>query len=367
MNIIKVDVLPIWSIWLLIASTYLTTTTSRDTTTTTSYSFLAIGDWGGASINQQIRDNVYSVSSQMAKIASVHKPKFILGTGDNFYWCGIQNISDKQIVTDWVEPYAASELDLNWYNILGNHEYGYNVSAQIDLGNKYPNWIMDDRYYTRRLKATTSTTISTTSTTSTYISFIFLDTSPCIQAYRSDDPDGWDPCSTEYPTCSLGSTDDDFEGTCYFNQNILTQNCTIQHEWFLTQLKNVPKNDWLIVVGHHPIDELDVEDFATPLQEHGFSIYFNGHIHALQQYTLNNKGAYVTTGAGALVNIVTKAKKKLDALRNVNSYQILYSSKTAGFNLNTFSDDFTSLYIEYISYTGETLHSFHVYKNGTLF
>ena len=358
MNIFKVNIQPIWSIWsiwLLIAFTYLSTSTA-----TTPYSFLALGDWGGASINQQVRDNVYAVSSQMAKIASIHKPKFILGTGDNFYWCGIQNISDKQIVTDWVEPYAASELELNWYNILGNHEYGYNVSAQIDLGNKYPRWIMDNRYYTRRLKAATSTT-------STYISFIFLDTSPCIQAYRSDDPSGWDPCSTEYPTCSLGSRDDDFEGTCYFNQNILSQNCTKQYEWFLTQLKNVPKDDWLLVVGHHPIDELDVEDFATPLQEHGFSIYFNGHIHALQQYTLNNKGAYVTTGAGALVNIITKAKKKQSIFKNVNSYQTLFSSKTAGFNLNTFSDDFTSLYVQYISYTGEILHSFHVYKNGTVF
>ena len=84
-----------------------------------------------------------------------------------------------------------------------NHEYGYNVDAQIELANIYTNWIMDSRYYTRR--------ITVDETSGTYISFIFLDTSPCISGYRSSDPANWDPCMTEYPTCSISNTDDDFE------------------------------------------------------------------------------------------------------------------------------------------------------------
>ena len=28
-------------------------------------------------------------------------PQFIIGTGDNFYWCGLQNTSDYQIAADW--------------------------------------------------------------------------------------------------------------------------------------------------------------------------------------------------------------------------------------------------------------------------
>ena len=31
------------------------------------------------------------------------------------------------------------------------------------------------------------------------------------------------------------------------------------------QTTKVPKNDWLIVVGHHPADEMDVEDFVAPM------------------------------------------------------------------------------------------------------
>ena len=247
------------------------------------YSFLAIGDWGGAALDTAAYNNVYAVSAEMAKIATKTMPKFILGTGDNFYWCGIQNTSDFQVDVDWTKPYTNSALDIDWYQILGNHEYGYNVSAQIDLANTLPRWIMDDRYYTKRIQVSNDV----------YISFIFLDTSPCVSAYRSSNPDGWDPCSSQYPTCSQSSTDDDFEGPCYFNQNILSQNCTEQFNWFQQQLAAVPKDDWLIVSGHHPIDEANVEDFTTELENHGFSIYFNGHVHALQQYTLDYKGIII--------------------------------------------------------------------------
>lgn len=337
------------------------------------YSFLAVGDWGGASLDQQAYDNVYAVAAEMIKTATQTSPKFILGTGDNFYWCGIQNTSDFQVPIDWTKPYTNAAIDLDWYQVLGNHEYGYNVSAQIDLANTLPRWIMDDRYYTKRIQANSSSS-------SVNISFIFLDTSPCVSAYRASNPSGWDPCSSQYPTCSQDSTDDDFEGPCYFHENILTQNCTEQFEWFKQQLNAVPSDDWLIVVGHHPIDEADVEDFTTALQKRGFGIYFNGHVHALQQYTLDYKGAYVTTGAGSLVNTVdqthptTVAKLNGEDINNLgatasadHSYQTIFSSKTAGFNLNTFSADFSSLQVQYISYTGQVIHTFNVYKNGTTF
>jgi len=354
---------------------------------TSTFSFLAVGDWGGAALDTQAYDNVYAVSAQMAKTATKASPKFILGifisiiiiifiiiiiigTGDNFYWCGIQNTSDFQVPVDWTKPYTNAALDLDWYQILGNHEYGYNVSAQIDLANTLPRWIMDDRYYTKRIQASSNV----------YISLIFLDTSPCVTAYRVNNSKGWDPCSSQYPTCSQQSTDDDFEGQCYFYQNIMSQDCKTQYDWFQQQLDAVPADDWLIVSGHHPIDEADVEDFTTALQKRGFSIYFNGHVHSLQQYTLDYKGAYVTTGAGSLVNTVDQTHPKTVAKLNgedinvlgesaagTHSYQTVFSSITAGFNLNTFSKDFSSLQVQYISYTGQVLHTFNVYKNGTTF
>jgi len=261
------------------------------------YTFLSIGDWGGAAIGTTssftAKKNVYAVASAMAKTAAEIDPNFIISTGDNFYWCGIQNTSDFQVATDWLNPYNDAALNLPWYTVLGNHEYGYNVSAQIDLGTKYNNWNLDDRYYTKRIEITSSVAIS----------FVFIDTSPCVQEYRSTSKSGWDPCGSDYPTCSLTNTPgDDFEGPCKFHENIVAQDCSAQLAWFKNAMSSIPDDDWVVVVGHHPIVEVDVADFTTVLEDHGFDLYLNGHAHTLTQYTVDGSGAYVTTGAGSLVN-----------------------------------------------------------------
>jgi hypothetical protein len=53
---------------------------------------------------------------------------------DNFYECGIQNTSDVQIAVDWTTPFSATgagAMGLDWFNVLGNHDYGYNPEAQV--------------------------------------------------------------------------------------------------------------------------------------------------------------------------------------------------------------------------------------------
>ena len=37
------------------------------------------------------------------------------------------------------------------------------------------------------------------------------------------------------------------------------------------------------------------------MQNHGFDLYLNGHAHTMSQYTIDGAGAYVTSGAGAMV------------------------------------------------------------------
>ena len=81
------------------------------------YAFLSIGDWGGAQLSEENSNNVYAVSAQMSITAAASDAKFIINTGDNFYWCGIQNTSDPQISVDFEMPYK--DLELTWYNTLG--------------------------------------------------------------------------------------------------------------------------------------------------------------------------------------------------------------------------------------------------------
>ena len=54
------------------------------------FSFIGVGDWGGAAIDTQYSKNVYAVANQMALTSTETKTKFIISTGDNFYWCGVQ-------------------------------------------------------------------------------------------------------------------------------------------------------------------------------------------------------------------------------------------------------------------------------------
>ncbi len=61
------------------------------------YTFLGIGDWGGAYLSKYnepnmpyYKKNVDSVAAQMDIVAKATDAKFIINTGDNFYWCGIQ-------------------------------------------------------------------------------------------------------------------------------------------------------------------------------------------------------------------------------------------------------------------------------------
>lgn len=82
-------------------------------------------DWGGAALGGQDLKNVNAVAAQMGRSKEAHDTRFVINTGDSFYWCGIQNTSDYQINVDFVQPYGS--FNLPFYGALGNHEYGRSI------------------------------------------------------------------------------------------------------------------------------------------------------------------------------------------------------------------------------------------------
>ena len=64
----------------------------------------------------------------------------------------------------------------------------------------------------------------------------------------------------------MKNTDDDFEGPCKFHENIISQDCGAQYSWLQSTFASLPANDWVIIVGHHPIDEVDVVDMTSLIQ-----------------------------------------------------------------------------------------------------
>ena len=87
-------------------------------------------------------------------------------------------------------------------------------------------------------------------------------------------------------------------------------------------------------------------------------------MHTLNQYTVDGKGAYVTSGAGAMVHTSDQdgemmqhrlAGRSINATRTLGGVRVGHSSdtvwnrKVAGFTLHTFSEDFSTLKTDYIS------------------
>ena len=260
--------------------------------TSSSPNFLSVGDWGSASLGGYHLRNAQLTSSAMkAYIAGKVEvgqdpPILVLNTGDNFYYCGIQNTSDPQISEDYTALFSG--MGVPWYNSLGNHDYGFSPEAQLTLNLTIPGWIMDARYYHRRVSISSSIVAN----------IIVLDTNPCVSDYRTDDRRRWDPCGTQYPDCSP------IAEPCRFHENIISQDCDAQLEWAKGVLASIPNDhsEWVFVVGHHKAEEINAADFQTEfLDDPRVHLYLNGHTHNLEHYSVNGQAKYMTTGAGGMV------------------------------------------------------------------
>jgi tartrate-resistant acid phosphatase type 5 len=107
------------------------------------FNFLVVGDWGrNGSPNQRL------VADRMGKLAERTASRFTISTGDNFYTFGVSSKTDSQWDRSFTDVYTSEALQRPWYAVLGNHDYGGNVQAQIDRSGTGP-WVMDDLWYER--------------------------------------------------------------------------------------------------------------------------------------------------------------------------------------------------------------------------
>jgi hypothetical protein len=314
---------------------------------------LSLGDWGSAALGGYHLKNAENTADAMKIYASEYKPKLVLNTGDNFYYCGIHNTSDPQVSTDYVELFG--NIGIPWYNALGNHDYGFNPDAQLELNETIPEWIMDNRYYHNRVILDSNTT------SSVILNIIVLDTNPCINDYRGEDRAKWDPCSLQYPTCAPA------EGECLFHENIIAQDCKTQLDWFNNTLSNIPPDEWVFVIGHHKADEIDAEDFQSLLDSNRVHLYLNGHNHNLEHYSINDQAKYMTTGAGGMVIIGAngytnvKLHDNLDKIHH-RKYQAkgIWSKIITGFSSHTFTNYGNKVKTDFWDVNQNILYSFTV-------
>lgn len=66
----------------------------------------------------------------MGRVAECLPPDFILSTGDNFYPSGLISNMDPRFKATFSDMYTAPGLQVPWYAVLGNHDYGDGLTAE---------------------------------------------------------------------------------------------------------------------------------------------------------------------------------------------------------------------------------------------
>ncbi len=256
------------------------------------------------------------IAELMGKMAESVDIEFVVAAGDVHHFEGVRSVHDPLWMTNYELVYSHPDLMLPWYPIMGNHEYRGNTQAVLDYSNISARWEMPGRYYTKVMEEDGAT-----------IRLVMIDTSPLLDKYRKD--------TEKYP-------------------DACKQDIDKQLAWLDSVLTSA-KEDWVMVVGHHPIyadtDKSDKERadmqkrVDSILRKHGnVDMYVCGHIHNFQHIRKpDSQIDYVVNTSGSLAREV----KPVDGTQ--------FCSDATGFSLVTVDKKELCLYM--MDKNGKVLHT----------
>ena len=256
------------------------------------------------------------IAELMGRMAEAIDIEFVVAAGDVHHFEGVRSVDDPLWMTNYELIYSHPDLMLPWYPILGNHEYRGNTQAVIDYSNVSARWQMPARYYTKVMEEDGIT-----------VRLVMTDTPPMIDKYRKD--------TDKYPDAGK-------------------QDLNVQLEW-VDSVLTVAKEDWVIVVGHHPIyadtDKNDTERtdmqrrLDTILRKHGnVDFYICGHIHNFQHIRMPESDIdYIVNSSGSL----SREVKPVDGT--------VFCSDATGYSLITVDKDEIDLHM--IDRDGKVIHT----------
>lgn len=204
-------------------------------------------------------------------------PEFVVATGDVHHFEGVRSVTDPLWMTNYELIYSHPELMIDWFPVLGNHEYRGNTQAVIDYSSVSRRWSMPARYYTKTFQDKGTT-----------LRILWLDTAPLIDKYRNERATYPDACQ---------------------------QDMNLQLAW-IDSVLTAAKEDWVIVVGHHPIyaetpkDSSERSDLQTRLdpllRKHNVAMYICGHIHNFQHIQV--AGSHIDYVVNSSASLARKVK-----------------------------------------------------------
>jgi hypothetical protein len=269
-------------------------------------------------VNDLGRNGYYDqkpIAEMMGEMAEIVGPECVFAAGDVHHFEGVRSVNDPLWMTNYELIYKHPELMIDWFPMLGNHEYRGNTQAVLDYTNVSRRWSMPARYYTKTFEDKGTT-----------VRFVMIDTTPLIDKYRKD--------TKTYPDASQQDMDK-------------------QLNWLDSVLTSA-KEDWVIVIGHHPIyaetpksdtERTDLQQRLDPiLRKHNVDIYASGHIHNFQHIKIpGNKIDYVVNSSASLSRKVKPIK------------ETKFCSPESGFSL--FTIDKKELNMHMIDKSGKVIYT----------
>ena len=213
------------------------------------------------------------IAELMGNMAENVDIECVIAAGDVHHFEGVRSVNDPLWMTNYELIYSHPELMIPWYAILGNHEYCGNTQAVIDYSAVSARWNVPDRYYTFAMENDGVT-----------VRFVMVDTAPLLDKYRED--------TEKYP-------------------DACKQDMNKQLAW-IDSVLSAAKEDWVLVVGHHPIyaetgkddsERLDLQKrLDSVLRKHkNVDMYLCGHIHNFQHIRKADSNIdYVVNTSGSL-------------------------------------------------------------------
>src|SRR5574344_604189 len=261
------------------------------------------GDINIYMVNDMGRNGYYDqkpIAELMGNMAETIEPECVIAAGDIHHFNGVASVNDPLWLTNYELIYSHPELMLDWFPVLGNHEYRGNTQAVLDYTKVSRRWMMPARYYTKVFSSGNTT-----------LRVLFLDTTPLITKYRDK--------KDVYPDAGK-------------------QDIQAELNWIDETLKNA-KEDWIICVGHHPIyadtgkdgsERSDMQKRLSPIlhKSGNVAIYACGHIHNFQH--IRKKGDdidYVVNSSASLSRAKVKPIEGTVFCSGDDGFSIIAASK----------------------------------------
>lgn len=115
---------------------------------TNELNFMLLGDWGGWPAPVYNTPIQLQVANSMERTAKTWKPEFIYGMGDNFYFWGVDSVTNEMFMKTFENIYRSEELQCDWHFTTGNHDWDDgNGTVQLEYSEISHRWTYPAFHY----------------------------------------------------------------------------------------------------------------------------------------------------------------------------------------------------------------------------